>query len=203
MNVDKIINVKYSQNIYLVSDDDNNCFIVDPGAQGQDIIAYIENRDLKPLYIILTHGHFDHIGAVKEVRDHFDIDLLAPKKEEELLKDPALNYTSRVGKGIELVADRYLEDGEEVDFGSEKIKVISTPGHTAGSTCYLVDNKLFSGDTLFKNSVGRDDLPTGNHEELLESVKILKELDDNIEVFAGHGDPTTIEAEKTYNPYFK
>lgn len=203
MKVEKIVNIKYSENIYLVSDDDKNCFIVDPGAQAEDIIAYIENRELKPAYIILTHGHFDHIGAVEKLREHFEVDLLAPYLEEDLLKDPSKNYTARVAKPIELLADRYLKDGEEIDFGSEKIKAIATPGHTAGSTCYLVDNKLFSGDMLFKNSIGRDDLPTGNHEEILKSIEILKDLDDKIEVFPGHGDFTTIGDEKIYNPYFK
>lgn len=174
------------------------CFIVDPAANCQMIVSTIEDYSLSPVAILLTHGHFDHIGAADDLRKHFGIKIYAMSEEKEILETQN-NLAYMINKSMTLSVDEFFTDGEEITLIGEKIKVIRTPGHTIGSCCYYIESQkiLFSGDTLFCNSHGRYDFPTGSYSEIIDSIKNkLLELDDDVRVLSGHGDETTIGFER-------
>lgn len=202
MIVDKIVTTKYGENMYILSEN-SKCFVVDPGAQADDICAYIDNHNLKIEFILLTHGHFDHIFAAEELKQKLNTVIYASAREKDLLEDSEKNYTRKVGNPTTLKADYYLKDGDTIDFSDSKIHVIETPGHTYGSVSYIYKDIMFSGDMLFKNTIGRYDLPTSSFDDIKASVEKLKFLNDEIKVYPGHGPATTIGDEKKYNPYFK
>ena len=202
MTLDKIVTTKYGENMYILSED-NKCFVVDPGAQADDICEYIKNRNLEIQFILITHGHFDHIFAAEELKNKLNTVIYAPEKEKDLLEDPEKNYTRKVGNPITLTADYYVKEGDTIEFNDSKISVLETPGHTYGSCCYIYKDIMFSGDMLFKNSIGRYDLPTASYEDIKNSIEKLKLLNDNIKVYPGHGPETNIGDEKKYNPSFK
>ncbi|WP_297813468.1 MBL fold metallo-hydrolase [uncultured Finegoldia sp.] len=188
--------------MYILSEN-GKCFVVDPGAQADDIIEYISNRNLEIQFILLTHGHFDHIFAVEELKNKLNTVIYASEREKDLLEDPEKNYTRKVGNPITVKADYYVKDGDTIPFNDSSITVMETPGHTYGSVCYIYKNEMFSGDMLFKNSIGRYDLPTASFEDIKNSIERLKLMNDDINVYPGHGPSTTIGDEKKYNPYFK
>lgn len=192
-------------NCYIVTNEDTKeGLIIDPSDQAADIKARIQELEITPVAILLTHGHFDHIMAAKDLKETYHIPVLAGEKEKAMLEDYNLNGTLSVGRNYTLSADRLLKDGEELTFGGLKIKVIHTPGHTAGSVCYYFEKEkvLLSGDTLFLESVGRTDMPTGNTHDLLESLnRKLMLLPDDVIVYPGHGDKTAIGHEKANNPF--
>ena len=202
MTLDKIVTTKYGENMYILSED-NKCFVVDPGAQADDICEYIKNRNLEIQFILITHGHFDHIFAAEELKNKLNTVIYAPEKEKDLLEDPEENYTRKVGNPITLKADYYVKEGDTIEFNDSKISVLETPGHTYGSICYIYKDVMFSGDMLFKNSIGRYDLPTASFEDIKNSIEKLKLLNNDIKVYPGHGPETNIGDEKKYNPYFK
>ena len=153
--------------------------------------------------ILLTHGHFDHIMGANEMRDISGAKIYCLKEEEELLNDPVMNSSAKVGKNYTVKPDILLKDGDSVTVGGVTLKVIATPGHTIGGCCYYSeeDKVLFSGDTLFCESVGRTDFETGDVKALKQSIAKLLELPEDVKVYPGHGEFTTIEHEKYYNPY--
>jgi hydroxyacylglutathione hydrolase len=181
--------------------------IVDPGGDADLIISKLVSLDIKVKYILLTHTHFDHIGALDEIKAAFpDALLCVHELEKEALYDPARNLS--IGFGINYKysgqIDLELKDGEEIEFASTVIKVIHTPGHTVGGICYHLDDMLFSGDTLFHSSVGRTDLPGGDSVTLLSSIRNkLFSLPGSTKVYPGHMDSTSIGWEKQRNPYVK
>jgi hydroxyacylglutathione hydrolase len=180
--------------------------VVDAGGDASLVIATAERHKLKITHVINTHGHFDHIGANREVTEHFGAKLLIHAGDAPMLNraaDVARAYGIRGENSPE--ADTFLTDGMELAFGDCRLKVIHTPGHSLGGCClYLEDEKkLISGDTLFADSIGRTDLPGGSHEQLLNSVRTrLFTLPDDVVVYPGHGPETTIRHEKRHNPYF-
>lgn len=178
--------------------------IIDP-ADGEDAIrGYLEDNGMIVSGILLTHGHFDHIFAAEGLRGSYHTELYVHREEEALLLDPAQNCTADFMRAASIRADRYLEHGEQLEIAGLRIRVIHTPGHTQGSACYLFPdyNLIFSGDTLFLESVGRTDMPTGNGERILSSVKNrLFVLEDKVLVLPGHGERTTIGHERKNNPY--
>ena len=191
-------------NCYFLSDTNGNCVVVDPGEEAARIIDYIEKKDLKPVAILLTHGHFDHIGAVDEVREKYDIKVYAAAAEKETLQNTDINLSSQFGAGFKVEADEYLNDGQEIELLGEKVRCILTPGHTKGGMCYYFTNggMLFSGDTLFQQSVGRTDFPGGSMSEIVRSIREkLFILPDYVRVYTGHGMMTTIKDEKMLNPF--
>ncbi len=178
------------------------CVIVDPADNASFIINRCRQMHLKPEAILLTHGHFDHILAADDVRRTFHVPVMAGEKEQSLLSNPQWNLTPTCGEEQTLEADRWLRDGETIELLGEKWKVLFTPGHTEGSVCYYAadENLLISGDTLFCESVGRTDLPTGSMAKLMDSViGTLFALPDETAVYPGHGEDTTIGYEKKHN----
>lgn len=192
-------------NCYVISNESSKeALVIDPPDQADTIISKLKELDLKPVAILLTHGHFDHIMAAGELAEKYKIPIYAGEAEKEMLKDPGLNSSVMVQKNYVLTADIWLKDQEELTLGGMKIKVLQTPGHTAGGVCYYFEEEkvLLSGDTLFLESVGRTDLPTGDGRILIDSInRKLMVLPEEVVVYPGHGDRTTIGHEKKYNPY--
>ena len=192
----------------------NNCYFVhregeyetimiDPSAQGDKLFTRLREKGLTVTTILLTHGHFDHIMGVNEMREISGAKVYACEDELELLGDPVQNSSYKVGKSYTVKPDVLLKDGEVVTVGSVNLKVIKTPGHTIGGCCFYSeeDGVLFSGDTLFYESVGRTDFETGDVTALKQSVAKLLKLPDDVKVYPGHGEFTTIGHEKMYNPF--
>ncbi|WP_300409693.1 MBL fold metallo-hydrolase [Lagierella sp.] len=200
MEIIKLETRRLIENIYVLLKG-KNCIIIDPGYELEALTDLIVNRDLKVEKILLTHGHGDHIAACEGLREKFNIPIYAHEKEKELLLDPDLNLSSSMYGNISLKADFYVNEDTVLDFQGEEINFIYTPGHTIGSQCIKIGNYLFTGDTLFRNSVGRSDLPTSDSEALKKSLEKLKSLDDSIVVYPGHNSESTIGSEKKYNPF--
>ncbi|GAV24318.1 MBL fold metallo-hydrolase [Carboxydothermus islandicus] len=178
---------------------------IDPGGDGDKILSFIEQNGLKLKYIILTHGHGDHIAAVDEVRNKTGAKVLIHPKDAPMLLDPNKNLSGFLGGAVKLApADQEVVDGDEIIFGGEKLKVLHTPGHTLGSICLHGGDILFSGDTLFFGSVGRVDFPGGSWEKLLKSIREkIFTLPDDTQVLPGHGPETTVGYEKEHNPFLR
>lgn len=186
-------------NCYIVYDDvQKKAVIIDPADSADQIKIKITEYGVEPVAILLTHGHFDHIGAVDDIRKEYSIKAYAYEEEKEVLSGDA-NIASMIGKRISIEADEYFKDGQTFSIPGITFKVISTPGHTKGSCCYLVEDgkALFSGDTMFCQSYGRTDFPTGSQSALMRSItqKLLK-LADDVKVYPGHNEDTTIGFER-------
>jgi len=193
-------------NVYfIINEETRGCVIADPADDPERIISFMEREGLKPEALILTHGHYDHIAAVEGVLNRWKIPVYASTDEEKLLGDVELNHSlMSYGRGITVKADVLLKDGEEFDAAGIHFKCIHTPGHTAGSCCYLIESMkaLISGDTLFEGSIGRTDLPTGSVPQMKKSLsEKIRPLDDDLNVYPGHGGVTTMADEKRWNPF--
>ena len=197
-------------NCYIVYTDNIESFkeavIIDPGDDAEKIYDKVEELGIKPVAVLLTHGHFDHILAVNQVASKYNIDIYASEEEERLLGDATLNLSG--GYRRDCVVEKYnkLSDGQELELANIKFNAILTPGHTSGSMCYYIENEnvLFSGDMLFRESVGRTDFPTGSEEQIINSLnnKLMK-LEDKVVVYPGHGPATTIGYERVNNMYVR
>lgn len=192
-------------NTYYVYDDETKRgLIVDPADSPDTIIAKADSLSMIPEAILITHGHFDHVLAMNKVREHYGIKVYAGLTEKQVLHDMAMNLTSSFGMGQIFDADIYLKDGEEFETAGYHIKAIEVPGHTIGGMCYYFDKQgvLFSGDTLFCESVGRSDFPGGSASALCRGIKDkLFILPERTKVYPGHMDETTIGNEIKYNPF--
>lgn len=202
----KVIVNDFTENTYIVNEL-RECLIIDPGTNFEGIVNYIDSKDFKVIGVLLTHGHFDHIISLNEIVDKYQAPLYIHEKERDFLFDPNLNLSSMtlnrfVLKNKEIV--KTITSKDKIKLGNESIKILETPGHTRGGVCYHYKNFLFSGDTLFKGSIGRHDLPTANKTHILKSVNMLvTKLRDNTIVYPGHGPFTTILSEKLDNPFVK
>ena len=177
---------------------------IDPADYGDQIFQAMKNNGFEVAAILLTHGHFDHIWGCSKLRQLTSAPVYAYEGEEDVLLSSDLNVSAGAGRACTVKANILLKDGEEVTIEGMTFKLIATPGHTKGSCCYYFEeaNMLISGDTLFEESVGRTDLPTGSMSTLVRSVKDkLFELPDDVVVYPGHGDSTTIGHEKKYTPF--
>lgn len=188
-------------NCYVVYNEKGNCAIVDCDGNTTALFHYISQNNLKPSHILLTHGHFDHIGAVEEVKEKYGCAIYACQKEAALLSDPVLNASNMSYRPISLTADVWVKEGDVITVGDLEFKVIETPGHTEGSICFIIENVILSGDTLFLGSCGRVDFPTGDPTAMMASLKRLKNLEGDYTVYPGHGPSTTLEYERKTNPF--
>lgn len=191
-------------NCYLVYDrPGGEGVIIDPGAEADRIIAEITRLGFTPRAVLLTHGHGDHIGAVPEIIGRLKLPLYAGKGEESMLASPEENLSAEIGFPVSCTpCERLLTDGEKLVFGSLAFTVLKTPGHSPGGVCYLSDQTLFCGDTLFCGSIGRTDFPGCSHKRLIASIteKLLVLPDDTV-CYPGHGPTTTIGDERRDNPF--
>ena len=195
-----------SVNCYLVGDDKSGkAAVIDPGGDSDKIIRVLEDNGFQLEYIILTHAHGDHIGGVSELQDITNAPLYIHQDDLYILKDKKKNYSSHMAMPeVEISTDNLLKDGDTLPLGDEVLKIIHTPGHSPGGICILVDNLLFTGDTLFSNSIGRTDLEGGDYDQLIQSIKSkLFVLDEEILVLPGHGPASRIGIEKLTNRYIR
>ena len=183
---------------FLVNENTLECVVIDSGENYNKIKQTQITNGFKIKAVLLTHAHFDHAGNAKKLQDEGAKIYVGEKDFDKLLND--LNLASNFGRKFEyLTADYKLYDGQEIDLIDIKIKVISTPGHTDGSLTFLINDMLFTGDTLFAGSVGRTDFPTGDKQAMIFSVKKLFALDGDYKVFPGHDQFTTLDYERKYN----
>ena len=185
-------------NCYLAIDEETNkAAIIDPGASANYLIKEIETLGIEIDVILLTHCHFDHNGAVKELKDKYEVDVYLNEAEEEYMD---IDTTGIFGKLPKIY--KFFNEGDEIKVGNLTFKTIFTPGHTKGGTCFLVEDNLFTGDTLFNTSIGRTDFLGGSYNELINSIETkLMALDNNVNVYPGHGPKSTIIHERMKNPF--
>lgn len=203
MLIKTVVNNLFMANTYLLFDEDKRGIIIDPGSSYTKIIGLISKLKLSPTAIIATHGHIDHVIGVEYIKRRYNTPFYIHKMDEPLLSTDhyptILNYINFPKINIPK-PDDYLDEGSS-QIEDLKMKIIHTPGHTSGSICIMAGNTLFTGDTIFKLSIGRTDLG-GNLEELITSIhKKIFNLPNNIEILPGHGEKTTIGYEVLNNPY--
>jgi len=186
----------------LYNPDKKEGLIIDPGAEGSRLIKFIKQEKICIKYIINTHGHPDHIGANRKVKEYTNAPILIHEYDAPML--------TRSGSVLSLIfplessspaADTFVKDGDLIECAGMKLKVLHTPGHTPGGISLLLDDSIFTGDTLFSGSVGRFDLPGGSEEVLLNSIKKILSLDENLIIYPGHGPSTTVGEELRSNPF--
>ncbi len=191
-------------NAYIILDEETmEAALVDPGDEPDKLLNVLDSKGASLTYIILTHAHFDHILALPEIKEKTGASLLVHKDDAPMLADNSLNLLSRFsGRDMAFpIPDRLLSDGDTVNLGAVEIGVIHTPGHTLGSVCLSVGDDLISGDTLFRENIGRYDFPGGDFETIMTSLHKIKALQVKGKIYPGHGMSTTLEHELTYNTY--
>lgn len=206
MKYENVIVGPLETNCYLIYCEETlECAVMDPGAEPEKIIRAINELNLKPVVLINTHGHVDHVGANKDIKEKYDIPLLMHSADVPMLKN-----ILQSGLGLLLGAkssplpDRLLLEGDEIKIGTSSLQTIYTPGHSPGCLCFLRDDLLFSGDTLFCGGVGRTDLPGGSWEKMMDSIKNkVLILPDKTIVLPGHGPHTTVGQERAMNPFIR
>lgn len=205
MIIKKLTYPMMDENTYIITGEKSSkAIIIDPSVKIDIIENYLVQNDLSLEYIILTHGHVDHILTVNPLKEKYkDIKIIAYFDEKELLENSRLNLSSMFGMGdIEVDADIFVSDEETLETSGLNLKIMHTPGHTKGSMCIFVGEKvLMTGDTLFQGSMGRTDFPTGSHTDMINSLRKLKNLEDDITIYPGHGTFSTIGKEKKYNMF--
>ena len=190
-------------NCYLVSEESSqNTFIIDPGGDAPIITGKIKELSLIPVGIIITHGHYDHIEAITELKKQYGVPVYIHREDRDFLTDPSLNGSAFFGEDAKLPpAEMIVEDNSVIKNGLLEFKVLHTPGHTPGGMCLLIGDTAFTGDTLFKGSVGRWDLPGGSEEKLKASLEKLSKLQSSLKIYPGHGEKTTLGEELRNNLY--
>jgi len=188
----------------IIKQERKEMIIVDPADSAELISEAATRLDCRPAAIFLTHGHFDHTLAVEDLKDLYEIPVYAYAEEQDILSSSKLNLSAAWAAGYTTKADHLLKDRQTLEAAGMKFTVLYTPGHTKGSCCYYLPEAkaLFSGDTLFAGSVGRMDFPTSSGVQMKNSLKkLLTEIPEDVLVYPGHGDTTTIGYEKRYNPF--
>ena len=203
-----IVTAPIEENCYLVQDEETGQgLIIDPGNESEKILSVVRENHMKVGAVLLTHGHWDHIGAVEEVRQALGIEVYIHSQDAAMLTDNRQNLFAYMSERYKLkagAADRLLQEGEIIACGKVSFKVIHTPGHTPGGCCFYCQEAgvLFSGDSLFAEEIGRCDFPGGSLSSLVGSLKEkILPLPESTRVYPGHGPATTVGWERTHNPY--
>lgn len=199
-----VLGVCQTNSYFVYEEGKSEVIFFDPADKGNYIYDRLKENGFTVAAIFLTHGHFDHIWGVEELRKLSGAKVYAWEEEKEVCEDASINVSAGAGRPCSLKADVYVKDGEKISIAGMNCQLIGTPGHTKGSCCYYFedDKILLSGDTLFQESVGRTDFPTGSMSNLVRSVREkLMPLPDDVKVYPGHGEATTIGHEKEYNPF--
>ena len=194
-------------NCFVVYNDQNQAAIIDPGANGAQIVDAVQKDGKEITMVLLTHGHFDHIGGVHEIQEKTNCKVYIHEQDQELLQDPSKNLSKLFQQVISknftsAEADVLLKDGDTIPFGEITFHVMHTPGHSRGSCMYLTDGVIFSGDTIFKREIGRNDTYGGDPVAQQKSLQRIAAIPGDSIICTGHGENTTLEEEKKYNPYF-
>ena len=178
--------------------------IIDPGDEAPVILKSVEELGLKIKYILLTHGHVDHLAEVQKIKDKLNTEFLMHEADSFLVQNASIQAAMfGLPDPGNPKPDRYLADGDTISVGELTIKVLHTPGHSPGSITFFVNDKLIVGDLIFSGSIGRTDLPGGNYEQLIKSVETnIFTFPDSTQIFPGHGHCTTVGTEKAANPFF-
>lgn len=197
----------YQTNCYIITNDNNNAIIVDPGAQPDKLIKYLDDNKINVKMIALTHGHFDHVGAVTKLKEATNAPVYIHQDDNEMLLDPDLVHkglTNELKSAYDFEctsADVFFEEGQKYGVDDMQFEIIHVPGHTKGSTVLLFDDVMFTGDTIFEGTVGRTDLHGGNSKQLRNSAKRIAKIDGEYIMHCGHGSATTLAKEKATNMY--
>lgn len=189
---------------FAINKETKEALVIDPGEEAARLMQQIREQGLTVAAILLTHGHFDHAGAAEELSTLCNAPIYAHEAEKETLESEKLNACWMIGRQETYRADMFVKDEQELDLAGFHIRVLFTPGHTRGGCCYYFpyENVVFSGDTLFQMSVGRTDLEGGSMSQIVRSIQEkLMPLPEQTVVYPGHGEATTIETERMYNPY--
>ena len=203
--IKKFLTEPLGVNTYLIYDHEGNCMIIDPADMSGKIDDFIKEKGLKLSKVLLTHGHGDHIYAVNHIRNKYDVTVMIHKDDAEIIETPEYNYSKAIfGQSITIPEYEVFSDGDTIVSGVNELKVVHTPGHTRGSCCFVLGDTVFSGDTLFRESVGRYDLYGGNGRQILSSIKDkIFTMKGDTKVLPGHGDSTTVRHEKNNNPFIR
>lgn len=198
MKIRRFVEGPVMTNMYVVSYENNEGFLVDCAYPSDRVKQYIEDNNIKINFIIQTHTHFDHVLGLEYFKNLYDVNVYASEDSKEIANDK--DYNLAYSYDVNVPIDNYLKDGEV--FSKHNILAIKTPGHTLDSMSYKVDDVLFSGDTLFKQSIGRTDFPGGNYNQIIDSIKNkFSKFDGDTKVLSGHGEETTISYEFNNNPF--
>ena len=205
MEIKRIVTGAIEENCYLVWDEANQAVVIDPGDEASKIIDEITKLQLDVKKIILTHGHYDHVGAVNEVKKTTGAQVICHQEEKSIVEDETLSLGLYLGKEVSLPkVDACVSEGDEISVGNLNFSVIHTPGHTKGGMCLLAGDSLFSGDTIFYGTLGRWDFPTGDLSKLTHSItRKIFNLPENTVIYSGHGPETTVGAEKRQNEVYR
>ncbi len=204
MNITKLVLGACITNCYIVASDKKNCVIIDPADEAEKIIEAVAEQGLKVKYIIITHGHTDHVLALEEVKAHFGADIVISRidawrlEDEELINErPYVKVPYRAVK-----PDVLIEEGDVLEVDELKFKFYGMPGHTDGSMAIVLEDIIFTGDTLLKENHGKTTLPGGDEDKLIESInRLVKDFPGDYRILTGHRDETTLEYERAHNPY--
>lgn len=207
LEVIKTVTGLYCTNSYILRDTlSGECAVIDPGYYDDAYRRFLEENNAGTVkYILLTHGHFDHVCGVSHVKKNFGGDVLIHEEDRICLENADYSLTNSVdGYSQETcTADRIIADNDEIYLGENKISVMHTPGHTKGSVIFICDGFIFSGDTLFRGSMGRTDLPGGSTKSIFRSLRAIGQIQGEYRIFPGHGEETTLSYEKINNRYLR
>lgn len=200
-----VVGMLANNNYLLIDDNSKEAVLIDCSQYTDELQEKLQEYGAKLKYVLITHGHFDHILGLNKLHEKMpEVEILAPIGDKDLIEDVVEFVHAFVGNVEDVKVphiSKYIDENSEIFIGNEKVQVITTAGHTKGGVCYFVDNKLFSGDTIFQESIGRTDLPGGSYEQIVQSVKkVLEMFADDVKIYPGHGDFTTVAHEKKYNP---
>ncbi|UTY38729.1 MBL fold metallo-hydrolase [Allocoprobacillus halotolerans] len=202
--IKKLILGTMQTNCYVVYNEQHECFLIDPGAQGQKIVRFLEEKELKLKAILLTHGHFDHIGAVDYLYDRFHCPIYTQKESFEIIQQPQMNLSAMMGEPFVLKSP-IMASQPTMQIAGMTIQWLLLEGHCYGSSMIYVpqENALFSGDVLFAGSIGRYDFPTSSHLTTKESLKKIKTLQFDARLLPGHGVESSLKYEQMHNPFLR